>query len=283
MNMKIEESIYPFFPEAERLPFYLTGIGGSEYQSHIKRDEGYQWHQLLFSAEGEGVLKADGQSFEIKKGSCFFLRKGTPHEYYPHGEKWEVRWISFDGYCCEWVIDDLSLGQASVVTLPESSAAEDIFDKMLISQREDILYCGYSCSGLVYDMLIEFHRHMSADVTSSRSRKLSTILPALKFMHDHFSEDFSLSSLSAVIGVTPQHFCRLFREALSMRPTDYLLKLRLDEAKRLIREGDLQMSQIALRCGFNDASYFSTVFKKHEGLSPAEWQRGSGATAKPTK
>ena len=35
MNMKIEESIYPFFPEAERLPFYLTGIGGREDQSHI--------------------------------------------------------------------------------------------------------------------------------------------------------------------------------------------------------------------------------------------------------
>ena len=270
--MIIEESIYPYFPEAESLPFYLTGIGGSEYQGHISRPGGYKWHQLLICCDGCGTLNTGSSTAKLASGSCFFLPKNTAHEYFPLQDKWNVLWLTFDGVGCDEVLNRLGLSRP-VVIKSTSAAMQGIFEKMLISQKEDILYCGYTCSGLVYDMLIEFHRLMNDNVSGTRSRKLSTILPALRFIHDHFDEDIPLSTLASLAGVTPQHLCRLFREALSMRPTDYLLNRRLDEAKRLIRETDMRISIIAQRCGFNDAGYFSTVFRRHEGCSPAAFRR----------
>ena len=273
--MKLEENIYPYFPEGSKLPFCLTGIGGSEYQCPISRPNGYQWHQILYCAKGEGILKTDKGELPLKSGSCFFLPKDMPHEYYPVTEKWDVRWMSFDGTSCISVLKQLDMEGAIVVSLPERSGLEDIFDKMVTSQKEDILYCGYTCSGLVYDYIIEFHRAMNEDVGCARSRKLSMILPALIYISDHYSEDFSLTDLADVVGVTPQHLCRLFRDALNMRPTDYLLGRRLDEAKRLIRNSDMSLSEISQKCGFNDPSYFSTVFKKHEGCSPAVYRKNA--------
>ena len=50
-NVKTEQSIYPYDPELAELPFLLTGIGGSRYQSRVSRPEGYRWHQILYCAE----------------------------------------------------------------------------------------------------------------------------------------------------------------------------------------------------------------------------------------
>lgn len=271
--MKLEQSIYPYNPEVKDLPFYLTGIGGSEYQGHIVRPEGYEWHQILFCAEGKGVLKYGDETAEITKGNYFFLPKGQSHEYYPKNNRWDVRWIAFDGNGCVDVFTHFGMTKPTIVGMGEDMVMEDIFDRMLFSQINDVLYCGYICSGLVYDYIIEFHRLMNAEVDSTRSRRLTMLLPALQYMHDNFREDFSLALLAGLLGVTPQHFCRIFRETLNMRPNDFLTERRLDEAKRLICESKKSLAEIAVLSGFRDASYFSTVFKKKEGVSPAEYRK----------
>ncbi|MBQ8108175.1 MAG: helix-turn-helix transcriptional regulator [Ruminococcus sp.] len=82
-----------------------------------------------------------------------------------------------------------------------------------------------------------------------------------------------MNTLSDLPEMTPQHMCRLFREALRMRPTDYLLHRHLDEARRLLRESELPVAMTARECGFNDASYFSTVFRRYEGISPVGYRK----------
>lgn len=81
--MKINGCIYPYNIEARKLPVHLTGIGGSEWQNHVVRPKGYQWHQILFSAGGKGVLKFDNTLGAIDEGSYFFLPANYPHEYFP--------------------------------------------------------------------------------------------------------------------------------------------------------------------------------------------------------
>ena len=96
--MKINENIYPYNAEARKLPVHLTGIGGSDYQYHIIRNEGYHWHQILYSAGGSGILKYDNTAIVINEGDFFFLPAGYPHEYYTENSEWDVRWVAFDGY-----------------------------------------------------------------------------------------------------------------------------------------------------------------------------------------
>lgn len=145
--------------------------------------------------------------------------------------------------------------------------------KMVTSQENDFLYCDHTCSGLVYDYLIEFHRLMDANANSTRSRQISMILPVLRFMHDNFRSDISMTQLSEIIGVTPQHFCRVFGKSVGVRPNEFLTRIRIDEAKRLLTERDVSVSEAAEKSGFRDAGYFSTVFRKHEGMSPAQYKK----------
>lgn len=271
--MKLEKSIYPYNPEARTLPFFLFGIGGSEYQGRVDRPDGYNWDQILFCAAGNGTLEYDGKEVQIGAGDYFFLPKNKPHTYYPDGELWEVRWIAFEGSVCDEILLRFGMTEPIVLTPADETTMERIFDKMVVSQENDILYCDHICSGLVYDYLIEFHRLMDADADSGRSRQLSMLLPVLRFMHDNFRSDISLAQLSEIIGVTPQHFCRVFRKTMNVRPSEFLTQIRLDEAKRLLSERDVPVSDAAERSGFRNAGYFSTVFRKHQGMSPAEYKK----------
>ncbi|MDE6592302.1 MAG: AraC family transcriptional regulator [Oscillospiraceae bacterium] len=270
--MKLEKSIYPYNPEARTLPFFLSGIGGSEYQGRINRPDGYKWHQILFCAAGGGTLLYDEKEVKIGGGDYFFLPKDKPHIYYPDGKLWDIRWTAFEGSICYDVLTRFGMTEPIVIT-PDDLAMEKIFDKMIISQENDILYCDHTCSGLVYDYLIEFHRHMDSNADSSRSRQMSALLPVLRFMNDSFRNDISMTQLSGLMGVTPQHFCRVFKKAMNISPNKFLTQIRLDEAKRLLIERDASVSEAAAKSGFMDAVYFSTVFRKHEGVSPAEYKK----------
>lgn len=271
--MKLEKSIYPYNPEARTLPFFLFGIGGSEYQGRVNRPDGYRCAQILFCAAGSGTLEYDGKKVSISAGDYFFLPKDKPHTYYPNGELWDVRWAAFEGSVCDEILNRFGMTVPIVITASDETTMEKTFDRMVISQENDILYCDHTCSGLVYDYLIEFHRLMDADADSARSRHISMLLPVLRFMHDNFRSDISMTQLSDIMGVTPQHFCRAFRKTMNVRPNEFLTQIRLDEAKRLLAEKDVSVSEAAERSGFRDAGYFSTVFRRHEGISPAQYKK----------
>ncbi len=271
--MPVNQNIYPANAQVRCLPVFLTGIGGSEYQGHIRRTEGYYWNQLLYSARGQGCLKYESTTITLSEGWYFFLPNGVPHEYYPITDSWEVRWVVIDGTSCEQIMRELKLTRPICLKPEDGSSLEKIYNKMFVAQKTDKIYGNYTCSGLLYDYLLEFHRQVSIKNSSGGTNKSELLMPVLNYIDDHFSEDFSLTVLAELAGVSSQHLCRVFKETMHMRPNEYLTYRRLGEAKNLLRHTDTPVAEIGSRCGFPDAAYFSTVFKRYEGMSPGEYRK----------
>ncbi len=270
--MNIEKSIYPYNPEARELPLFLSGIGGSNFQKEVSRPDGYQWHQILFCTLGTGVMECNHTTHQINPGEYIFLPKNLPHRYYPVSEKWGVSWLAFEGYHCDEILAKLKMTDFFITALPPSAMLEKNFEKMIHSQETDFLYCDHVCSGLLYDYLLEFHRYTNSSADSERSRLISLLLPALQYMHSNYKENTSMVELSNLIGISPEHFSRIFKKALNTTPTNFLTAIRINEAKRILSQTDTSIATIAQETGFNDAGYFCTVFKKHEGVSPSEYR-----------
>lgn len=265
--MRLETNIYPYDPQLSELPFRLTGIGGSNYQGHITRPDGYMWHQILFCTKGTGILKINGQVIELLPNSIIVLPCKTPHEYFPTSNIWNVLWITFDGGYCDDTLNLLGLNTPCVVHTDNPGEIERYFEKMMVAQTTDILYSGYTCSGIVYNMLLTIRRLNNTAEDRAQSKRLSQLLPAVNYMHANYGEDIPMTYLASMLNITPQHFCRIFRLTYNMRPVDYLVKLRINEAIKLL-DNHIPVSEVARRCGFNDAGYFSTVFKRYTGVSP---------------
>lgn len=260
-------SIYPVLAAQTHLPFYLSGAGISDPEYHVVRPEGLVSCQILFTKSGSGVLRVDGRELPQTPGSLFFLTTGVPHEYFPESSEWQTAWVVFRGAHLRELLTEMGFGAWHERSAADLSACEQIFSRIL-SAAADPLSGGERCSVLVYEYLLEVRSQLFSGARSD----VSLTDPAVRFMDENFSRDITLEELAGLCGVSMQHFCRVFRQKCGMRPMEYLALRRVAEAKRLLSSTDVPVTEIAAMVGYSTPTYFGTVFRRYEGVSPSVWR-----------
>ena len=96
---------------------------------------------------------------------------------------------------------------------------------------------------------------------------------ALQIISQRSHRPPSLEDLAAEVHVSVPYLCRLFDTHLGIPPGQYITKIRLEECKDLLRQGELNMGDIAAQMGFSSAQHFSRQFKHYCGLTPTEYTR----------
>jgi AraC family transcriptional regulator len=127
--------------------------------------------------------------------------------------------------------------------------------------------------------LIAVHLARNYGVTDEESHGSSPSLPGHKlrqitdWMAEHVAEEFSLDRLAAQAGLSKFHFQRLFKAATGVPPSRYHIDLRLNEARRLLRETKMGVVDVALEVGYANPSHFARLFRRETGLSPSDYRR----------
>jgi len=94
-----------------------------------------------------------------------------------------------------------------------------------------------------------------------------------EYINQHLLEDTSLRTLAEVARLSPYHFVRAFKQSFGLPPHRYLSKLRMDQAKSLLADPDISVTQIGVNLGFSETSSFTTAFRKHTGFTPTAYRR----------
>jgi AraC family transcriptional regulator len=94
-----------------------------------------------------------------------------------------------------------------------------------------------------------------------------------EMMRASLGSNLSIAAIAAECRLTPSHFGRYFKRSTGVTPYQYLIRLRLEEAKRLMLTTEHSLAEIALACGFGDQSYLTRIFSRNLGTSPAAWRR----------
>jgi AraC-like DNA-binding protein len=94
---------------------------------------------------------------------------------------------------------------------------------------------------------------------------------AIQYMHDHFSERLTVADMAGIAGISPPHFSRLFRRETGHSPLEYLIRVRIQRSRILLRAGTDSVTSVALKCGFATPSHFTDCFRKQCGVSPSEY------------
>lgn len=255
-----------------KLPFYIKCIGGWQNQEKISRPEGYGDYQIFLCLNGEGTLKIGNYEHAIRKNMAFFINSDTPHEYYGDIEPWEVHWIAFSGDFSDSFLKIMGLNTFAVYSLADVSALDSLLHDMFILAQSENPMKSLECSALLYRFLIDLMGNISREHGMQKTAR-QKLQPAVAFIESSFSKKLSLNEISQTLSTTPQHLCRLFHHAYSITPFEYLIKYRVLKAKELIVSPEnLKISDIAKMVGYTDTSYFCTIFRKSEGMSPIEFR-----------
>lgn len=94
----------------------------------------------------------------------------------------------------------------------------------------------------------------------------------MNYMNEHLADqDLNVEKLTADVGISRAQLHRKLKEIAGVSAGEFIRNLRLEQAARLIEEGQINITQVAYSVGFNNQTHFSTVFKKHYGMSPSEY------------
>lgn len=98
------------------------------------------------------------------------------------------------------------------------------------------------------------------------------IWKARKFIEQHLAEDISLTKVAAAVGINPTHLSEKFKQVTGIKFVDYIARTRFEQARKLLEDVDLRVSEIAFAAGFQSLSQFNRVFKKLSGKSPTDYR-----------
>lgn len=90
----------------------------------------------------------------------------------------------------------------------------------------------------------------------------------LDYIEAHLAEDIQLEDLANTVGMSPFYFCRLFKNSIHITPHQYVIRQRVELAKRLLKQPDLSIADVAFLCGFAHQTHLSRHFRRLVGMSP---------------
>jgi AraC family transcriptional regulator len=108
---------------------------------------------------------------------------------------------------------------------------------------------------------------------STANRNHWRVRRAIDHARGHLRERLGADDLARAAGVSRGRLAALFREATGYPPLEYLRRMRVEEARRLLGDVDLSVKEVAARCGFDDVFHFSRVFRRVDGLSPSHFRQ----------
>ena len=104
----------------------------------------------------------------------------------------------------------------------------------------------------------------------------------VEYVDIHMSNKITLSELAAVAGLSRMHFASQFRMATGLRPHEFVLRRRVQQAEELLRNSRMAIVEIALTVGFQTQAHFTTVFKRFAGCTPRQWRAASQLPSLPS-
>lgn len=101
----------------------------------------------------------------------------------------------------------------------------------------------------------------------------SKISKVLNYINQHLDESLTNERMANAVHMAPNSFARLFKQQTGQTPQDFIRKKRVENASRLLYHSDQSIKQISDECGFNDRYYFTRVFSREMGISPARYRK----------
>jgi signal transduction histidine kinase/DNA-binding response OmpR family regulator len=118
--------------------------------------------------------------------------------------------------------------------------------------------------------------HISAALENKRrlsgeAQRLVRI--AMAYIHENYAGDLSRRAIARHVGIAEDHLTFCFRQELGTTPIEYLQRYRINQAKRLLKETQQTITEIALNVGFSDSGYFGRIFRRETGMTPEAFRR----------
>ena len=244
-----------------RLGLVCLGAGSQGGQLAPVRERTLDCHAAVLVNRGEGWLRTAVGQIPLRAPVLFWLFPSVEHSYGPTAAGWSERWVLFAGSAASayeelGVLDRRRPAETAPATLARP------FERLLrICARDDDPQRDAAAAAATHELLVAAAR--------ARDGSGSAVLAALRA---DALQPRSVFEHARALGLSVAALRAAVQREAGCSPKQFLLQVRLSEAKTLLAESDLAVARVAARVGYDDANYFSRLFTRHVGVAPSTFR-----------
>lgn len=238
--------------------------------------------EISILLEGQSHYYIDGQWQDVVAGQILVFNPGVQHaerqkhDTFSHQLHIGIQNIALHGLPRNYLPNQntqLSIGEHQYKVIDQawrlvSEINEQASDYRLISKGIITEILVYILRGLAQQQAVSTKPFISR----TEKKQSQLVADVTYFLENHYTEDISLDQLARDNYVSTTYLSKTFKEATKMSPINYLIQMRLTNARELLKDesSEITVKQVAATVGYSDAYHFSKLFKKYYGLSPSQ-------------
>lgn len=230
----------------------------------LRRSAGRRDFQYIYVDNGVGEFEIDGANRRVEAGNVVIYRPREKQIYsFGKGMGSDFYWIHFSGTAAAEMLEELGLS-GGVYRTGEMFRVREAVKKAVGVLRSGEKSAEIRAAGLLTEVIAE-----TSDNVYPSGRRMRKVIEA---MQKDGTVGASNADYARMCGMSEYHFIRMFKAETGTTPHRYKMKLVIEKAADLLMKTDINISDAAHLLGFDDALYFSRVFRKETGKSPAEFR-----------
>lgn len=279
---------------SERLNYNLPGLPLYVRKGHLRHFANYtaacHWHpdmEFILILQGTMDYFVNGHTVSLKHGEGLFVNSNRLHYGFSQNKS-----------DCEFlvvVIHPSLLGESSPIihSYCEEMSRPSKDDLLLLTDKIDwqqqILTALKKLYSDMHDdpspnplRLLSSALHLCAGISEHIEEKpgqaedlqmWANIREMTDFIHKNYERKISLDEIAAAGAMCRSHCCKMFNQYTGQTPNTYLTRYRIQKSCEMLKESNRSILEIAMACGFQSASYFSSIFRKELGMVPQDYRK----------
>ena len=256
------------------------------------KEDYFHYHdfcEVTYIEQGKGRYLVNGSDYLVQAGDIVIFNQEEPHGWLVEDEYMDVTALVFSPEIAaapfhspqeEFLRPFLYLGSCfrNLIESTDERTAEiyAVMEQILSEDKNRQNGYQYMIRADIIRILILLVRHYEQkdtfpqDNLNEKKEKIGRLEKTLNYINGHFMETITLEQAAALSYMSPTYFSGYFRKVTSRSFREYVTLLRLSKAQELIQtqKEDLNMTQVAMECGFHSMSNFYKLYKKHIGPLP---------------
>jgi len=276
--------VLPFkIPKPENMTLYVQHYKGANFYEKLHQ---HKEIQITLIAEGEGTYIIGDCVGEFKKNDVFVIGEDLPHIFKRDAS------IASETETIALFFSKNSYGEG-FFNLPEFEHTQDFFNEValglqILSNKKQLYSLLSQINNLSkYNQFLSFLAIIQL-LSDAKKQSLSSLINLKKYagnegkrMSDIFQytmnnyhNDINLAQVSNIANMTPNAFCRYFKQRTNKTFVNFLIDIRIGNAcKLLTKKNDLNITEISYKSGFNNLANFNRKFKSIKGVTPSDFRK----------